>query len=306
MKLLGGNPFLWIAFQSNVLCDRAWTSPDFSQCFKTMTEELSKNWGFFLPTLNLNMRNSHEVGEIASAVKPEGNTDGYEITKDIIDISSTQKSTVTSTKPKLIPIEQSDLKNEFENVIKTAIDGQQQMNVILYTNQNDFNPDKIKSSLLKCGVKKEDIFCHSFDSNNTKQEMKTFLLNPNGVLICQDELFIGMEAHAITYCCRDRDYDKNIRCHLMRATSDLNIIYSFNKDYNEHIDFGTANILPQFIKCNNIMKSFAVKCLTCKNDIMICKSCSIGCHRGHEVKFMNVINAKCECALNTSNCIFSK
>ena len=159
-------------------------------------------------------------------------------------------------------------------MIKTAIDGQQQMNVILYTEKYHFNPDEIKSSLLKCGLKKEDIFCHSFDSNNTKQEMKTFLLNPNGVLICQDELFIGMEAHAITYCLSDQDYQKNIRCHLMRATSDLTILYSFDKDSYYHIDFGSATVSPQFIKCDKLIKSYAWKCLSCKNTIM-CKPCNL-------------------------------
>ena len=140
--------------------------------------------------------------------------------------------------------------------------------------------------------------------------MRRFLENPDGVLICEDECFVGMEARAVVYCV-DEFYgnDKNIRCHLMRATDELTIIYVFDKDSFGYLDFGAA-ILPIFPQCKNVMENIAWQCETCSDNIIICKSCYIGCHNGHTVKDIDIQydlrkkNVKCECGLKSSNCIF--
>ena len=36
LGVLGSSPYLWIAFQSNVLYDLTYTTDEFSQCFKEM------------------------------------------------------------------------------------------------------------------------------------------------------------------------------------------------------------------------------------------------------------------------------
>lgn len=274
-----------------------------------MIQNLSENYGFFSPSLHLNMRNSCEVGELAQVVNYEGAL-GYKIT-EIIDILSTVKSNVTSIKPQIIPIENSELKIRFDDVIKTAINGTK-VNVVLYSSKH-FDPKKIRASLIKCGVKSEDIFHHSLDTmENTKESMKEFLLNLNGVLICQDECFIGMEACSVVYCVDDFVYRKNLRCHLMRATSDLRVIYSFDKSNNSNIVFGTAPVSSQYIQCEDVMRNAVWICQTCGTNKVICKYCYISCHRGHQAerKFaayeLENDNVKCECGLKSSTCNFNK
>ena len=108
VSLLGTDSHLWIAFQSNVLYDLAYTTKEFSQLFKEMTEEMSNQHGFYLPTLSVNMRNSREITELSNVVKPESSF--HKIRNDILDILSTQKTSVVSRKPRLIPIEKRNCK----------------------------------------------------------------------------------------------------------------------------------------------------------------------------------------------------
>ena len=309
-KLLGETPFLWAAFQSNVLCDLADPDRDFQQHFHSMIQNLSENYGFFSPKLHLNMRNSSEVGELAQIVNYKGAL-GYKIT-EIIDILSTIKSNVTSIKPQIIPVEKEELNIRFDDVIKTAINGTK-VNVVLYSNKNRFDPKRIKASLIKCGIKSEDIFHHSLDTtHNTKEDMRKFLLNPNGVLICQDECFIGMEACSVVYCVDDFAHGKNLRCHLMRATSDIRVIYSFKKSNNSNIVFGTAPVSSQYVQCEDVMSKAIWICQTCETNKIICKYCYISCHRGHQAERKFVAyelekdNIKCECSLKSSTCNFKK
>ena len=273
-----------------------------------MTEELSKEHGFYLPTLSVNMRNSHEIAELSKAVKPESSF--HKIKQDIIDILSTQKSSVLSTKPRVIPIEHRNLGNHLKQAIKMAIDGKK-TNVFLYNDRNrlKFNPDDIKKQLLECGIKEEDILCHSVDSNNTKEDIKAFLLNPDGILICQDECFIGMESYSVVYFVADTDSGSNLRCHLMRASSELDVVYAFGKDDFRHIDFASAIVLPQFMECDEVMEQLVWKCETC-NNLDICKSCAILCHRGHHFKYrwvkqdLKLESVQCNCHASSSTCLF--
>ena len=316
VSVLGDASYLWIAFQSNVLCDLTYTSHEFRQAFIDMTEEMSKEYGFYLPTLSVNMRNSGEIVELSKAVKTE-DSKMFNVTKDVIEILSSKSTSVVSRKPRLIPIETQNLKTELKNVIKTAMDGKR-ANVFLFNDRSRvrFHPDEIKSALLELGVQEEDILCHTLDSTTSKDEMKAFLLNPKGVLICQDECFIGMESFSVVYFVADFDSDSNLRCHLMRASSELDIVYAFNKTMHKHIDFGTAAILPQFIKCDDVMevgKSKQVlvwKCSEpCKNDVPFCKSCAILCHSGHQInhhwiQMKKGDEMKCKCDKHSSRCMF--
>ena len=70
-QVLGENPFLWIAFQSNCLNGRCELSDDFESEFEKMITFLRNELKFYSPNLTLNMRNSSEVGKLAKTMKSE-------------------------------------------------------------------------------------------------------------------------------------------------------------------------------------------------------------------------------------------
>ena len=315
LHILGQNPLLWISFQSNVLCDRARTSDEFEQHFKNTLSHLGHEYKFYVPKLRFNMRNSHEIGELAKTLKIEDYS-GRKIT-NVVEPLDTPRSSLASSKPNLIAISVDDLHHHFDDLIETATE-KGTINVILCGRSALFDPIKIKRSLLNLyAIKEEDIFCHTFKLNNTKEDMKRFLLNPNGILICHDELFTGMEAEAVVYCVDEWDKYKNLRVNAMRASSKLNIIYSFIKTDHDYIDFKNANLNPKFMPaCDGEMSANAFECLLNTRDlvedkIIVCKPCAIGCQSGHPIKSKRVRidlkiegSVKCECKSKSFNCIF--
>ena len=134
---LGSNPFLWIAFQSNVLCDCADTSEEFKHQFQGMIEKLKSNKKNYAPHLNFNMRNSHEVGELAKNL--ESTISGNKVTNVIQTMETHHKSSLTSNKPKLIPIDLDNLHKQLENLISEATQNGY-IPVILFQNTDEFNP----------------------------------------------------------------------------------------------------------------------------------------------------------------------
>ena len=160
------------------------------------------------------------------------------------------------------------------------------MNVILIDSDLRFNVEEIKRALLKCDIKDDDIFVHTFKSNNTKEDIKQYLANKNGFLICQAELFTGMEADAVVYCVSD-GINKNVRVNVMRACSKLNIIYAYKKHYGDFTDFSSAKLDPSFMSgCDEVFSNYPLKCIKCekkenkidndkedKDDVIVCKLC---------------------------------
>jgi hypothetical protein len=324
VTILGSNPFLWIAFQSNVICDYSITSEEFNHQFQNMLINLESEMKFYSPSLKYNMRNSHDVAQLAKSLKSQ--MINVKMT-NVIETLATHLSSLTSNKPNLIPISQYDFNTNLDDLIKTATE-EGTIAVILYSNKCHFDPIALKNSLMNIsGVEKDDIFCHSFESNNTKVDMKKALLNPKTILICQDELFTGMEANAVVYCVSDGYYGNvNLRVNVMRATSKLNIIYQYAKDDDNgnYINFGTTCLNPKFMTgCDEKMKFDAYECLTCKNNstcdadnennkVIVCKSCLVACHNGHQIETRDVENelkkesVKCECKSKCYNCLFFK
>jgi len=323
-QLLGEKQFLWIAFQSNTLNDRSESSDDFKDEFDNMIDFLRKELNFYSPNLTLNMRNSSEVGNLAKSLKSSDRNE-YKIT-NVIQSLPTPKSSITSPKPTLFPVLEKDLKQKFLELFEKATE-EGKINVILISSTNTFDVEPIKEALIECGIEEIDIFIHTFKSNNSKEDIKEFLSKEKAFLICGDELFTGMEAHSILYCASDDDFNKNLRVHVMRACSKLNIVYSYETDIDGYIDFSGAKLDPTFMKgCDEEMERFAFQCLTCQkkksnnedekedeDDIFVCKSCLIGCHSGHDVKSRNVRSElkkdmlKCDCKTKCLNCnIFQK
>ena len=320
-QLLGDKPFLWIAFQSNSLNDRCYSTDGFKDAFDEMIECLRKELNFYSPNLTLNMRNSSEVGNLAKSLKSEYGD--VEIT-NVIQSLPTPKSSITSTKPTLFPVLFEDFINKYFVEFEKAID-EGKINVILISCTKTFDVEQIKEALVECDIVEEDIFIHTLNSNNSKEDIKQFLSKEKGFLICEDELFTGMEADSILYCINDFD-DKNLRVNVMRACSKLNIVYCYRTDYDEYIDFSGAKLDPTFMNgCDEEMKNNAFQCLTCQkkenknedvkideDDIFVCKPCLIGCHSGHDVE-LKYVHAdlekdivKCDCKTKCLNCIFLK
>ena len=325
-QLLGDKPFLWIAFQSNSLIDRCRSSDDFKDEFDKMIEFLRNELNFYSPNLTLNMRNSSEVGNLAKSLKSD--VSGYKIT-NVIQSLPTPQSSITSIKPTLFPVLMKDFKEKsFELIEKATEKGK--INVILISDEDAevnvlSDAEQIKKALIECDIEKEDIFIQTLKSNNSKEEIKEFLSNENGFLICEDELFTGMEADSILYCVSDFEFGKNLRVNVMRACSKLNIVYSYKPDFDYYIDFSGAKLNPTFMNgCDEEMEEIAFQCLTCQmkenkmegekvdeDDIFVCQSCFIGCHSGHDVEWKKVERdlkkdmVNCDCITKCLNCIFS-
>ena len=124
-------------------------------------------------------------------------------------------------------------------------------------------------------------------------------------------------------CIRDSGNSANLRVNIMRATSELNIIYLYVKDNRVYIQFASTNIDPKFMNgCDEEMKDTAFECLTCSMDekcddkkddnknILICKSCLIACHNGHQIEMKSVQyeleKKSVRCVCKNTNCIFLK
>ena len=317
-QALKETPFLWIAFQSNSLNDRCYSAENFESEFGKMIEFLRNELKFYSPNLTLNMRNSNEVGKLAKTMKSEVNK--VKIT-NVIESLPTPKSSITSTKPILIPISSLDLKHNYLKLFDKATE-KGEMRVILIESEHKIDVKEIKEALLKFDINEEDIFVHLFDSNNTKEDVKEFLANENGFLICEAELFTGMEADSVVYCTSDIE-TKNVRVNVMRACSKLNIIYCYYMDENDFTGFTGAKLDPTFMSgCHKEMTRFAFQCLRCEkaennfdnddeDDVIICKPCLIRCHSGHKVNSITVQSSKsklknkilkCECKTKCLNC----
>ena len=322
----GDNPYLWIAFQSNCLNDRFEPSDNFESEFEKMMKFLRNELKFYSPNLTLNMRNSSEVGKLAKTLKMDDRF-GRKIT-NLIQSLPTPKSSITAPKPVLFPILSVDLRENYFKLFEKATE-RGKINVILIEDEKHFDVKKIEEALIKCDINEEDIFVHTFKLNNTKEEIKKFLENKNGFLICEAELFTGMEADSVVYCLTDYNKHKSIRVNVMRACTRLNIVYAYEKDGSSYIDFLGANLDDTFMNgCDEDMKYFALKCLNCEkkenkfgadkeneDDLVICKSCFIRCHSGHEVEVLEKFRVaekikkefvKCECKAKCINCNFNK
>ena len=131
-QVLGENPFLWIAFQSNSLNDRCDSSENFESEFEKMIEFLRNELKFYSPNLTLNMRNSSEVGKLAKTMKSESVQ--RKIT-NVIQSLPTPKSSITSTKPILFPILIKDSKHNYLKLFEKATE-KGEMKVILISNKN--------------------------------------------------------------------------------------------------------------------------------------------------------------------------
>ena len=213
-KVLSKKQFLYMAFQTNALSDSCYSSDNFKESFENMIKVLEEELDFFIPKMFMNMRNSREIVEVAKTIET---TEFHYKIANIIDYSKIWKSSITSYLPTLIPILKEDFDHNYTKLFGHATENGR-LNVILFSGQDHLDLKKIKKAVLKCDVEKENVLIHTFDSNHSKEDIKMFLSNQKGFLICQEELFTGMEAKSVVYCLADCEF-RNIRVNIMRACS---------------------------------------------------------------------------------------
>ena len=96
------NNAIWFAFQANALNDSCVAYDNFDEAFNGMKENLVNN-GVFIRSLNTNMRNTSEVGQVTK--NAQFDSQGYAYSKLTKNIQSLEARTQTSSaqKPTLIP-----------------------------------------------------------------------------------------------------------------------------------------------------------------------------------------------------------
>ena len=131
-----------------------------------------------------------------------------------------------------------------------------------------------------------------------------------------------MEAKSVVYCVDELHHrnGSNVRVNVMRACSQLNIVFCYEKDSWNQLEFPSANLDPTFIEgCEQVMKNVAFKCKTCeampnrvgKEEVWICRSCALSCHHWHKKQTKNFDrhwdrykNTECECKTKHPICLF--
>ena len=316
--LIGKDSHFWVSFQSNSLVD--FTSgplhEDFSSTFKKMKEHLA-NEGFHIATLSANTRNSKQIGQLAQEVIDSN--DRFPV-NDAISISTVKTVTVNSIAPTLIPVHFNDKKKCLISAMLyalkliTKIVGNSK-SVILHDDL--FNSKDIKNDLMSANEEnKDNIYIYpKYETENStengEEDFDKFIVNPKGVLITDEKFYVGMETQNVVYL--TRCIYSSVRCSFMRAVSNLVVIHLI--EYVANFTFGDASLDPHFLTCEENMKTNAYQCETCKkykvkeiqtgddddencdpkllgqsinNELMVCKSCSVGCHQGHSLKKLNL------------------
>ena len=138
-QVLGKTAFLWIAFQSNCLNDRCYSSDHFESAFDEMIEFLKDELKFYSPNLKLNMRNSSEVGNLAKSLKSDF---GRGKITNLIESLPTPKSSICATKPTLFPVSRTDLK-DYDKLFEKATE-KGAIKVVLISSVVYFDIDEIK------------------------------------------------------------------------------------------------------------------------------------------------------------------
>lgn len=276
-----------------------------------MKKELPYN-GVHLASLSSNMRNTKDIETCAKTVQSVATNYAIQkITKNIDSLPA--KTNVTSTRPLHIPYFAHNHKQHFIKAISKALNEMKDrhQSIVIMHNPLLLSSKDIQKSLIECGEEENNILRHPQKRNNDNVErLKHYLRNPNGFYIVPQDNFVGMEAKSIIFFIgargdeTDIDNTTSIRCHILRAVSNLIIIQSLNiNEYGNKYMFVLDNVDvdPSFIQCQGEMKFDACKCKS--NDMhsksanptnvlehpnnylqdkLICQSCMIWCHQDHK------------------------
>ena len=249
-----------MAFQSNVLCDNAkfgstWERTGFEAYFHNMVEELERRNNFYFPQLGINMRNSSDIAELSNNLETEQLTNRlHNRISNIIPKLKSHKD-VKDKNPKAFAVFQEDINRviDLADIIKDATENGE-IQVILIDDSGLVQADDIKTALIESKIaESQQILVHTLESNSSREDIKKFLTEGKGFLVCQATLFTGMEAESIVYFMTDRT-GCSVRSHLSRASSKLNIVYCYIPMESKHPQ------IPEFeLKGATTIKKFIVK-----------------------------------------------
>lgn len=284
----------WLSFQSNTTADIIDAKATFGPSLQEMKETLKKN-GFIFPILRANMRNSQPISNVT--VNQEGSR-YYKMSGQIEILTSS----VSGQTPLLIPVNQKDVGKRLGNVLKCALTYTETNNqnwVVLHDGRT-FSSHEIQNVLCNITNNGIQIYDPEKDEETSINNLTHFLNHPKQILVIQDYLFTGCESSNIIYLNSDRGFvDQPIRCSLLRAVEHLILIFVINNEYGYYNNFNGFNLEPTFLKCVNQIET-AWKCNTC-HIRYLCKSCSIGCHKSHQLKQVSNRHSIKICQCNASS-----
>ena len=239
------------------------------------------------------MRNSPTISSCAKGVK-SGSI--YNMKENVVAKLPTPETSVTSSVPLLIPINESEFDSKFGDVLKEVMTSFVNKCIILHS--NEFESAEIKKVLIQeCNIK-DNIICHDdFPNNTSRTDLESFLKQPKDKLgVFQASFMTGMDSCNVCLIISSSDTGESVRCCLTRAVSDLKIILRFSGKFTYSIHLENARVEPKHLKCKQTNKNvFAFKCSTCSID-MLCYDCSYGCHHGHSLQtFFCKVQKKCRC-----------
>ena len=314
---------------------------DFDEKFKEMKENLVNN-GVFIRSLNTNMRNTSEVGQVTKKAQFDYPYSSYaKLTKNVQSLEA-RKQTSSTHKPTLIPY----LKNERGKYMQKAIQLALEKNkeeadaTVFMFDETEIRMEEIKNILISCGEDPNKIVLHPEKSKKeTTQQLEDFLKNPQGIYLVPQDCFTGTEARSVIFLLSETKayYPTSVRCHLSRAISNLIVIQELVIN-----ELQTNYLLPSmemeesFLRCSKETKIHAFKCpaheskhattTTTKErrhgqpkinssfspvqeDLFLCKPCWIVCHQHCEERTAENIGygetKSCSCCSMT-NCLLQK
>ena len=255
-RLIGNSSLFWVSFQTNCLADTVRSTFDFNTTFKKMKDKLSHE-GFHIVGMSSNMRNAKQIAQLR--VDRPGS--GYKMKQIIPCLPPT---TVMGTIPKIIQFDEINLKKHLGPAVYQALHLLSKQNakncVILH--DNDLNSFVIKKTLmdeLEKGVEKEgseDDFLNKIKTHpdliyvypdylEEPLDQLEFLNNPNYILVTHAKYFVGCEAPNVILCVSSSSPSLSVRCHLMRAVSNLIVIQMIGGGHD--LTFNGATVQHAFV-----------------------------------------------------------
>ena len=230
-----------------------------------MKENLANN-GVFIRSLNTNMRNTSEIGQVTK--KAQFDNPGYIYSKLTKNIQSLEARTQTSSsqKPTLILYLKNERGKYIQKVIQLALEKKNEETeaTVFMFDETEIEIEEIKKILISCGEDPNKIVLHPEKSKKeTTQQFEIFLKNPQGIYLVPQDCFTGTEARSVIFLLSEKDdhYPTSVRCHLSRAISNLIVIQELRINENStNYLLPSMEIKESFLKCSKETKEFAFKC----------------------------------------------
>ena len=234
--------------QANATSDSCQTDGSFEKRCQEMFLKLETEFQFHKPDLTLNMRNSTKIKNAAQGVQTNAVNSTTKIGKTIPHLP-TPSTSVEGPDPVLIPIHKKDFDRNAKKGLKEVMKLYNNKCLILCS--SSFKGDEIRKMLINhCDIPSDNILVHdSFPSNATKEELKSFVKNPQNIIgIFQSRFVPGMEGSNIIYFYDERDENESTRCTMTRAVNQLTIFLRFSNN-TYATTFKKIKINTRYLRC---------------------------------------------------------